>query len=302
MSNFNRKKRRVMIKRELFHFKEHDMGKKKVIGFIGTGNMGEALIAGLLKANFIPPDRVMAFDSDGERLRFIQKKYGIKKASGNRHLYSQCDPILLCVKPQSMKEMIEEISESLDASKLLISIAAGIPLFVIEGYARKQLRLIRVMPNIAVLVQEGASAIASGNLATDEDLKLAKRIFDCVGRSITIDESLMDAVTGLSGSGPAYVFLVIEALSEAGVHLGMTRTEALMLATQTVMGSVKLLLETGEHPALLREKVTSPGGTTAAGLYKLEEGGFRKILIDAVKAAAQRAKELGEKVKQQGPS
>jgi pyrroline-5-carboxylate reductase len=302
MSNFNRKKRRVMIKRELFHFEEHDMGKKKVIGFIGTGNMGEALIAGLLKANFTPPDQVMAFDSDGERLRFIQKKYGIKKASGNRHLYSQCDPILLCVKPQSMKEMIEEISESLDASKLLISIAAGIPLFVIEGYARKQLRLIRVMPNIAVLVQEGASAIASGNLATDEDLKLAKGIFDCVGRSITIDESLMDAVTGLSGSGPAYVFLVIEALSEAGVHLGMTRTEALMLATQTVMGSVKLLLETGEHPALLREKVTSPGGTTAAGLYKLEEGGFRKILIDAVKAAAQRAKELGEKVKQQGPS
>jgi pyrroline-5-carboxylate reductase len=298
VSNFNRKKRRIMIKRNLIHFEEYRMKKRKEIGFIGTGNMGEALIAGLLKAKFTTPDQVVAFDAEGERLRFIQKKYGIKKASDNRQLTSQCNPILLCVKPQSMKEVIEEISESLDISKLLISIAAGVPLYVIEDYARKQLRLIRVMPNIAVLVQEGASAIAPGNLATDEDLQLAKSIFDCVGRSITLNESLMDAVTGLSGSGPAYVFLVIEALTDAGVHLGMTRTQALTLATQTLMGSVKLLLETGEHPVLLREKVTSPGGTTAAGLYKLEEGGLRKILIDAVIAAAQKSKALGEKMKQ----
>jgi pyrroline-5-carboxylate reductase len=274
------------------------MKKRKVIGFIGTGNMGEALIAGLLKAKFITPEQVMAFDADGKRLRSIQKKYGIKKASDNLHLSSQCDPILLCVKPQSMKEVIEEISESLDPSKLLISIAAGVPLYVIEAYARKQLRLIRVMPNIAVLVQEGASAIALGNLATEEDLKLAKAIFDCVGKSITVNESLMDTVTGLSGSGPAYVFLVVEALTDAGVHLGMTRAQALTMAIQTVMGSVKLLVETGEHPALLRERVTSPGGTTIAGLYKLEEGGLRKILIDAVIAATQKAKELGEGMKQ----
>jgi len=278
------------------------MGKSKMIGFIGAGNMGEALIAGLLKAHFAAPDRLMAFDSDGARLRFIQKKYGIKKASGNRQICSQCDPILLCVKPQSMKEVIEEISESLDASKLLISIAAGVPLYVIEAYARRQLRLIRVMPNIAVLVQEGASVMSPGSLATQADLEIAKDIFDCVGKSIAVSESLMDAVTGLSGSGPAYVFLVIEALSDAGVHLGMTRAQALMLSTQTVMGSVKLLLETGEHPALLREKVTSPGGTTAAGLYKLEQGGLRKILIDAVRAAAQRSKALGKKVKQESPS
>lgn len=273
------------------------MEKTKAIGFIGTGNMGEALIAGLLKANFVPPGQVMAFDSNEERLRFVQKKHGVKMASGNRLLSSLCDPILLCIKPQSMKEVIEEISESLDASKLLISIAAGIPLYAIEAYARKQLRLIRVMPNIAVLVQEGASAIAPGNLANDADLKIARDIFDCVGKSITVHESLMDAVTGLSGSGPAYIFLVIEALTEAGVHLGMTRDQAVLLATQTVRGSVKLLSETGEHPALLREKVTSPGGTTAAGLYKLEEGGLRKTLIDAVKAATHRAKELGEKIK-----
>lgn len=274
------------------------MKKKKVIGFIGTGNMGEALIAGLLKAKFTTPEQVMAFDADGERLRFIQKKYRIKKASDNNHLSSQCDPLLLCVKPQSMKEVIEEMADSLDPSKLLISIAAGVPLYAIETYARKQLRLIRVMPNINVLVQEGASAIAPGNLATDEDLKLAKGIFDCVGRSIIIHEPLMDAVTGLSGSGPAYVFLIIEALTDAGVHLGMTRTQALTLVAQTVMGSVKLLSGTGEHPALLREKVTSPGGTTAAGLYKLEEGGLRKILIDAVIAATQKSKDLGDKMKQ----
>jgi len=260
--------------------------------------MGEALIAGLLKAKFTTPEQIMAFDTDGERLQFIRKKYGIKKASGNRQLSSRCDPILLCVKPQSMKEVIEEISEYLDTSKLIISIAAGVPLYVIEADARKQLRLIRVMPNIAVIVQEGASAIAPGNLATEEDLRLAKAIFDCVGRSITVSESLMDAVTGLSGSGPAYIFLVVEALTDAGVYLGMTRAQALTLTTQTVMGSVKLLSETGEHPTLLREKVTSPGGTTVAGLYKLEEGGLRKILIDAVIAAAQKAKELGEKMKQ----
>jgi pyrroline-5-carboxylate reductase len=274
------------------------MKKRKLIGFIGTGNMGEALIAGLLKAKFATPNQVVAFDADGERLQSIHKKYGIGKTSDNRQLSSRSDPILLCVKPQSMKEVVEEIGEYLDTSKLVISIAAGVPLYVIEAYARKQLRLIRVMPNIAAIVREAASAIAPGNLATEEDLQLAKAIFDCVGRSTTVSESLMDAVTGLSGSGPAYVFLVIEALTDAGVYLGMTRAQAFTLATQTVMGSVKLLSETGEHPALLREKVTSPGGTTAAGIYKLEEGGLRKIFIDAVIAATQRAKELGEKMKQ----
>jgi pyrroline-5-carboxylate reductase len=285
------------VKRNRITFEEFPMKKKKVIGFIGTGNMGETLIAGLLRAKFATPEQIIAFDMEGERLRFIQKKYGIKKASDNNHLSSQCDPILLCVKPQSMKEVIEELADSLDSSKLLISIAAGVPLHAIETYARKQLRLIRVMPNINVLVQEGASAIAPGNLATEEDLRLAKAIFDCVGTSIAIHEHLMDAVTGLSGSGPAYVFLIIEALTDAGVHLGMTRSQALTLVTQTVMGSAKLLSDTGEHPVLLREKVTSPGGTTAAGLYKLEEGGLRKTLIDAVIAAAQRSQELGDKMK-----
>ncbi len=277
---------------------EFGMKKKKMIGFIGTGNMGEALIAGLLKAKFTTPEKILVFDADGERLRFVQKKYGIKKASDNRQLSRQCDPLLLCVKPQSMKEVVEEIADSLDPSRLLISIAAGVPLYAIETYARKQLRLIRVMPNINVLVQEGAAAIAPGNLARDEDLNLAKAIFDCVGKSIIVQEPLMDAVTGISGSGPAYIFLIIEALTDAGVHLGMTRAQALTLVMQTVMGSVKHLSNKGEHPALLREKVTSPGGTTAAGLYKLEEGGLRKILIDAVIAATQRSKELGDKMKQ----
>lgn len=273
------------------------MKKKKTIGFIGTGNMGEALIAGLLKAKFVTPGQVVVFDSDSKRLQLIQKKYGVKKALDNCHLVSECDPILLCIKPQSMQEVMEEISECLDPSKLLISIAAGVPLYVIEAYARKQLRLIRVMPNIAVLIQEGASAMAPGEMATETDLRLARDIFDCVGKTIILKESLMDAVTGLSGSGPAYIFLFIEALTDAGVHLGMTRAQAFTLATQTVIGSVKLLLETGQHPTLLREKVTSPGGTTVEGLYKLEEGGLRKILIDAVIAGAQKAKELGEKMK-----
>ncbi|NWG03979.1 MAG: pyrroline-5-carboxylate reductase [Syntrophaceae bacterium] len=274
------------------------MKKNQVIGFIGTGNMGEALMSGLLKAKFTSPAQMMAFDSDEKRLRSIVKKYGIKKASDNKQIWAQCDPLLLCVKPQSLKEVIEGMADVLDTSKLLISIAAGVPLYAIEIYARKKLRLIRVMPNINVLVQEGMSAIAPGNLATHEDTKLTQSIFDCVGKSMIIHEPLMDVVTGLSGSGPAYVFLMIEALTDAGVHLGMTRPQALRLVTQTVVGSAKLLSETGEHPGLLREKVTSPGGTTAAGLYKLEEGGLRKILIDAVMAATQRSKELGDKMKQ----
>jgi pyrroline-5-carboxylate reductase len=274
------------------------MKKGRKMGLVGSGNMGEALISGLLKAKFVSPEQMLVFDADGERLQFIQKKYGVKKAPNNNQIASQCNPILLCVKPQSMKEVIEEMAESLDASKLLISIAAGVPLYVIESYARKQLRLVRVMPNIAVLVQEGASAIAPGNLSSEEDIQLTQSIFNCVGKSILVPESLMDAVTGLSGSGPAYVLLMIEALTDAGVHLGMTRTQAFTLASQTVKGAVNLLLETGEHPALLREKVTSPGGTTAAGLYKLEEGGFKKTLIEAVIAATERSKELGEKMKQ----
>ncbi len=274
------------------------MKKGRKIGFVGAGNMGEALISGLIRAKFLSPEQVLVFDSDGERLQFIQKKYGVKKATNNQQIASQCDPILLCVKPQSMKEVIEEMADSLNASKLLISIAAGVPLYVIEAYARKPLRLIRVMPNIAVLVQEGASAIAPGNLSSEEDIQLTQSIFNCVGRSIIIHEPLMDAVTGLSGSGPAYIFLMIEALTDAGVLLGMTRSQAFTLATQTVKGAVKLLLETGEHPALLRERVTSPGGTTAQGLYKLEEGGLRKTLINAVIAATQRSKELGERMKQ----
>lgn len=274
------------------------MKRKKRIGLIGTGNMGEALIAGLLKAKFVTSDQIMVFDNDGRRVQHMQKHYGVKKSSDNRELSLQCDPLLLCVKPQSMKEVVEEIADALGPSKLIISIAAGVPLYTIETYARKQLRLIRAMPNINVLVQEGASAIAPGDLATPQDLKLAKAIFDCVGKSIIVHEPLMDAVTGISGSGPAYVFLIIEALTDAGVHLGMTRAEALALVTQTVMGSVKHLSDKAEHPALLREKVTSPGGTTAAGLYKLEEGGLRKILMDAVIAATHRSKELGDKMKQ----
>lgn len=274
------------------------MEKGRLFGFIGTGNMGEALIAGMIKAKFIRPQQVMAFDVDEKRINSIIKSYKIKKARDNFELSSKCDPIILCVKPQSLKEVIEEISENLDGSKLVVSIAAGVPLYVIETYARKQLRMVRVMPNIAVTVREGATAISPGGLAKEEDIKLVKGIFDCVGKTITVDESLMDAVTGLSGSGPAYIFMIIEALIEAGVYLGMSRNQASTLAIQTVSGSVRLLLETGEHPALLREKVTSPGGTTAVGLYKLEQGGLRKTIIEAVVGATQRAKELGEKMKQ----
>jgi pyrroline-5-carboxylate reductase len=196
-----------------------------------------------------------------------------------------------------MKQVVEEIAKHLDLSKLIISIAAGISLDAIEACARKDLKLIRVMPNICVSVREGASAIAAGKHAVKDDLMIAKTIFDSVGKSLFIEESLLDAVTGLSGSGPAYIFLIIDALADAGVKVGLSRDDALILASQTVLGAAKMLIETREHPGKLKDMVTSPGGTAIAGLHTLEEGGLRTTLINAVEVATKRSKVLGEMMK-----
>jgi len=273
------------------------MLKNKQVGILGTGNMGEALIHGLLYGHLCRPEQIFCSDVRVERLKAIREKYGVKSTSHNVEVVKQSDIVILAVKPQIMKQVVGEIAKYLDLSKLIISIAAGVPLDAIEACARKDLKLIRVMSNICVSVREGVSAIAGGKHALKEDLLMAKTIFDSVGKSLFIEEDLLDAVTGLSGSGPAYIFLIIDALADAGVKVGLSRDDALILAPQTVLGAAKMLIETGEHPGKLKDMVTSPGGTAIAGLHTLEEGGLRTTLINAVEVATQRSKALGEMMK-----
>ena len=273
------------------------MLKNKQVGILGTGNMGEALIHGLLYGHLCRPEQIFCSDVRAEKLKAIREKYGVKSTSHNVEVVKQSDIVILAVKPQIMKQVVEEIAKYLDLSKLIISIAAGVPLDAIEACARKDLKLIRVMSNICVSVREGVSAIAGGKHALKEDLMMAKTIFDSVGKSLFIEEDLLDAVTGLSGSGPAYIFLIIDALADAGVKVGLSRDDALILAPQTVLGAAKMLIETGEHPGKLKDMVTSPGGTAIAGLHTLEEGGLRTTLINAVEVATQRSKALGEMMK-----
>jgi pyrroline-5-carboxylate reductase len=273
------------------------MLKNKQVGILGTGNMGEALIHGLLYGHLCRPDQIFCSDVRPERLKVVREKYGVKTTSHNTEVVKQSEIIILSVKPQIMKQVVDEIAKYLDLSKLIISIAAGVPLDAIEACARKDLKLIRVMSNICVSVREGVSAIAGGKHALKEDLMMAKTIFDSVGKSLFIEEDLLDAVTGLSGSGPAYIFLIIDALADAGVKVGLSRDDALILAPQTVLGAAKMLIETGEHPGKLKDMVTSPGGTAIAGLHTLEEGGLRTTLINAVEVATQRSKALGEMMK-----
>jgi pyrroline-5-carboxylate reductase len=270
------------------------MLRNKVVGFIGTGNMGEALIHGLLHGHLCRPEQIICSDVRPERLKAIREASGVRGTSHNVEVVKQSDIVILSVKPQIMKQVIEEITKYLDLSKLIISIAAGVPLETIESCAQKELKLVRVMPNICVSVREGASAIAAGKHIQKEDLMIAKAIFDSVGKSLFIEENLLDAVTGLSGSGPAYIFLMIDALADAGVKVGLSRSDSLILASQTVLGAAKMLIETGEHPGKLKDMVTSPGGTAIAGLHTLEEGGVRTTLINAVEVATQRSKTLGE--------
>jgi pyrroline-5-carboxylate reductase len=265
------------------------------IGFVGAGNMAEALIKGLLHAQVVEPAQIAGSDPRRERVQELMQKYaGIHATAHNEDVLRRSEIVVLSVKPQILLPVCDQIAPHLKPRALVISIAAGVPLSVIEARLPAGTRVVRVMPNTPALVGAGATAIAAGSHATDEDLATAKRIFDAVGISVVLDETQLDAVTGLSGSGPAYVFLIIEALSDAGVKVGLSRYNAQALAAQTVLGSAKLLLETGEHPGKLKDMVTSPGGTAIAGLHTLEAGGARTTLINAVEAATKRSRELGD--------
>jgi pyrroline-5-carboxylate reductase len=264
-----------------------------MIGFVGTGNMAEALIRGLVHAGVVKSRQIIGSDPRAERRSELAAKYQIVLSDDNCEVARKADILVLSVKPQVMAQILEEIAAHVKPHALVISIAAGVPIAVIEGKL-PGVRVVRTMPNTPALVGAGATAIAAGGHATADDLKAAKRIFDSVGMTVVLEEGQMDAVTGLSGSGPAYVFLIIEALSDAGVKVGLSRYNAQALAAQTVLGSAKLLIETNEHPGRLKDMVTSPGGTAIAGLHTLEEGGLRTTLINAVEVATNRSRELGQ--------
>jgi pyrroline-5-carboxylate reductase len=267
--------------------------KGKRVGFLGGGNMGEALIKGLIAASVVPADLMIASEPRSDRLAELTRRYGVRGAASNVELVREADVVVLAVKPQIMMPVLAEISSSLAKRHLVISIAAGVSTSTIRAGANKGLRLIRVMPNAPALVLQGVTAIAKATGLEDGDLETAQEIFGAVGKVVVLEEDLMDAVTGLSGSGPAYVAVVIESLADGGVKMGLDRVTAMTLATQTVLGAVTLLLETGVHPGSLKDMVSSPGGTTIAGIAALEEGGIRTTLIKAVERATLRSRELG---------
>lgn len=271
------------------------MPERKVaqkLAFIGAGQMTEALLGGLLAAHVVDPASVWATDVSHERCTLIGQRFGVRVGADNRAAASWAEVVLLAVKPQLLESVLNDIAPAL-AGRLVISIMAGVSIRSIAELAPSDVKIVRVMPNAPTLVREGMSALALGPGVTEAEASLVRVLFEAVGRAVTVEESLMDAVTGLSGSGPAYVFMAIEALADGGVKMGLPRSVAELLAAQTVLGAARMVLDSSEHPARLKDRVASPGGTTIAGLHQLERGGLRASLIAAVEAAAKKSKELG---------
>lgn len=265
-----------------------------IIGFLGGGNMAGALIRGLIEGGSVAKECIVASDLKADRLAWLTEQYGIRTTLDNKALAQEVDILVVAVKPQAVGKVLAPLGGHLKEGALVISVAAGVSTAALETFFPKGTRVVRTMPNTPAIVRAGATAIAPGTHATGDDLARAKALFEAVGRAVILDESLINAVTGMSGSGPAYLMVIIEALADGGVMVGLHRDTALMLAAQTVFGSAKLLLETGEHPGRLKDMVTSPGGTAIVGLHTLESGALRKTLMDAVGNATRRAAELGE--------
>ena len=263
------------------------------IALIGAGNMTEALVAGLLKARLTSPDHLYATDVLPERRASLQDRYGVRVGSDNPEAAAWGQVVVLSVEPQVLDHVLDEIRRALRPDCLIISVAAGYPIARVASRLSPGLSIVRVMPNTPSSVLEGVSAVTFGAGVSEDETGIVRAIFESVGKVVTVDERWMDAVTGLSGSGPAYVYLMIEALADGGVKMGLPRPVAELLAAQTVLGAARMLIETGEHPGRLKDQVASPGGTTIAGLHKLEEGRVRASLIAAVEAAAKRSAELG---------
>lgn len=275
------------------------MLSKKRIGFLGGGNMAEAIVKGLVASKSVASKNILIADVSPQRLNFLRKEYKVETASNNRDVAEKSDIVILAVKPQIMDKVLEEMRDIDLGKKLLISVAAGYSILAIESILKrdqekKKVRVIRTMPNTPALVLEGATAITPGTDADKNDLKVAHFLFSSVGKTVDVAEKQIDAVTGLSGSGPAYIFMIIEALADGGVKMGLSRDVANTLSIQTVLGAAKLAQQSGLHPGELKDRVASPGGTTIAGIHALENGAMRATLMDAVEAAAIRSEELGQ--------
>ena len=267
------------------------MGNTYSLGLIGAGNMGEALLRGLIGTG-IPADRcVVTNRSNDARLSGVADRWGVRTTRDKARVMAEGEVIVLAVKPADMSDVLRDIAPHARSRHLVISVAAGIPLEMIEHHL-EGVPAARAMPNTSTAVGASATAVCLGRWATEDHLSTVRDIFEAVGSVVVVPEPLFDAVTGLSGSGPAYVYLLAEALLEAGVRAGLSRDVALALVSQTVLGAGKMLIETGEDPATLRDRVTSPGGTTLAGLQALEEGRFQAAVWEAVARAARRAGEL----------
>jgi len=263
-------------------------------GFLGTGQMATALARGWITAGLARTDRTLGSDPIPAAREKFQTVSGAKAIGDNREVVSSSDVLVLAVKPQSMAQLLAEISAAVTPRHLIVSIAAGITLEQLAGGLGAGKRIVRVMPNTPCLLGASASGFCPNDAANPQDIELVQKLLDAVGKAFRLPEHLLDAVTGLSGSGPAFVYVMIEALSDGGVRMGLPRDVATALAAQTVLGAARMVLETGMHTGALKDMVASPGGTTIAGLHALERGGVRGALIDAVEAATRRATELGQ--------
>lgn len=266
----------------------------KVIGFIGAGNMANAMIKGLLKSELYGPDRLKASDHDMDMLKHISQHFGLETYSSNKDLVRASQTIVIAVKPQSVRKVLEEVKNDIRDDHLLISIAAGIPLKMVQSILGPAIPLIRVMPNTPALIQRGVSALAASKLVTQDHMIIAREIFEAIGKTVAVTEEMMDGVTAISGSGPGYIFKIMECLVDAGEKLGFDRETALFLVMETILGAAHLADESELSLAQLREMVTSPGGTTAAALSFFDEKGLGDIIQGAVDAACRRSVELGK--------
>ena len=262
------------------------------VAIIGAGKMGGILLQAFLKNNLLHPDQLLATVHHPDRAQALSAQFGVEVDTDNLAAAKQADIVLLGVKPWQVPAVVNEIAPGLSPQKMLISFAASVKIRDIEDAAGCNLAVVRAMPNTPAMLAAGITALSPGRFVSTEQLAVAQKIFSTVGRTVVIDEKHMDAVTGLSGSGPAFIYIAIEALAEAGVNVGLPRDVATLLAAQTVYGSARMVLETGYHPALLKDQVTTPAGCTVDGILELEAGGFRVTLIKAVKRATIRAKEL----------
>ncbi len=270
------------------------MLQDRTLAVLGAGKLGETLIRGLLDARAIEARQVTVTAAHADRVEQVRERLGVHGAASNREAVDGADVVLLTVKPQTVPQVLSEIGGQLRASQLLISAAASVSTAFIEKHLAQPVPVVRAMPNTPCMLRQGMTGLAPGRHATGDHVSIARRMFESVGRAVMVDEKHMDAVTALSASGPAYIYIVIESLAEAGVKVGLPRDIATTLAAQTVVGAGAMVLETGEHPAKLKDHVTTPAGCTIDGILELEDGGLRVTLIKAVVKATQRASELLE--------